>query len=174
LPFGPEPGWHLRPGLGASKRKLFLPAGEMLKDSATRWFFIRFDISGTLSTAETGSPPVAGRWAVNAAGDLAFVADDAGSVAIWAVAAKTARVAFEDASVEHLCWCGASVCTLGNGAIHKHPKRGAAVMLASDVDEGVRQLSCGFGRIGWLSHTHEDTSRIVVMRASAQAAAPTR
>ena len=163
LPFRPEPGWHLELGLGAGKRKLFLPASEMLNDRATRWFFIRFDIGGALSTAETGSPPVRGRWAVNAAGDLAFVADDAGSVAIWPITAKTARVAFEHASVEHLCWCGTSVCTLGDGAIHRHPKRGAAVVLASDVDEGVRQLSCGFGRIGWTSHAHEGTSRIVVM-----------
>jgi hypothetical protein len=165
LPFKPDPSWSVSRGLGAGNRKLFVPALRREPDGSVVSFFIRFDPAGAMTTLPTDKPAAAGTWSVNAAGDLAFLSDELGTVSFWPAGAKTARMAFVDTTVEQLCWCDRDICSLGGGAIRRHPKRGGPILLAEDAGHALR-MSCGFGQIAWSADVSEGTSRITVIGSS--------
>ena len=147
LPFRFEPRWRVLPGLGAGKDRVVVPVLAAGPDGA-RMQYVRVRGSGKHTIIATKRRPARGGWAVNGAGDLAFVHDGAGGVAVVEAGRDTARVVLAAPGVALLCWCGRDLCTVANGQLRRH--EGSTIEPIADPGE-VAQLSCTAERAAWSS-----------------------
>jgi hypothetical protein len=147
IPVRLDPAIRLRAGFAAGGDRVFVPALELKAGTVVHWI-LRIDRRGTTTRVATTVAPTGGRWAVSAGGELAFQADRSGTVARLPTGAKAARTDFVRPGLERLCWCGATLCTLAEGTLRRHPRRGAPVDLQGGID-GATHLACRGDRVAW-------------------------
>ncbi|MEM6993627.1 MAG: hypothetical protein AAF721_24145 [Myxococcota bacterium] len=154
IPFRFDAQWRALAGLGAGHDRVVFPVLARLPDRIAK-LYVRVRGSGKSATFETRVRPKPGRWAVNRAGDLAFLRK--GEVALVRASAKTPKVALSDPDVRLLCWCGDRLCTVAHGVLRRHVKK--EVEPVAEVGEAER-LSCGTDRFAWLVTQAEERSEL--------------
>lgn len=131
--------------------------------------YVRARGPGNPTIISTRSKPSRGRWDVNAAGDLAFIQDSAGVVAVLKAKRKTAEAALTEPGVRTLCFCGPDLCTVAEGVLRRHTE--AAVGRVAEVgDVGV--LSSTAESVAW-SALVDGRVRISVQALAGVGSSPT-
>ncbi len=164
MPFHPDPSWRLLPGLTAGDHTVALPAA-IPGAGAPQFRFVRIDRRNRVATAATTILPRLGSWAIGGAGDLAFIADAHGTVAVWKASEPNPKPAFVQAGSRMLCWCDGAVCTFGE-AVRRHPTGAAAQLIATELGSFSR-ISCDDDRVAWKSE-QGDGSVIITQRRTAE------
>ena len=149
--FEMERTWRIQ-GFRAGKDRLFLGVTAVdfdgPKESRVSYQYLRVRKSGKHTVIPTGAKPFPRIWAVNAAGDLAFIEDRAGHVYVVRANRDTPKLALTEPGVDTVCFCGSKLCTVAEGVLRRHFKTSAET-IAEPGD--VKLLSCTADRVAWAS-----------------------
>lgn len=151
VPFNLERTWKIL-AFGAGKDHAFLGVTAFdvsdPEDKRAWYQYVRVRKSGKHTIIPTRRKPHRRSWDVNAAGDLVFIEDGAGTVSLLRANRDTPKLALTEPGVDTVCFCGSKLCTVAEGVLRRHFKTSAET-IAEPGD--VKLLSCTADRVAWAS-----------------------